>query len=121
MPQWSRSRRSGVTPTGFAQPGKCSAGLNGAAPEGAGSRLLHAGPAGGRADASMEPLPKERGHGNKIHRSAIAKIASMEPLPKERGHKINQEQAQTVKEPQWSRSRRSGVTGQEAADQCDGT
>src|SRR5712691_4661193 len=94
-PQWSRSRRSGVTVKVFRVTAKRlmpqwsrsrRSGLNGAAPEGAGSLvqdllapLLGKKPQWSRSRRSGVTLCRSRTNGD-------PEFASMEPLPKERGH-----------------------------------
>jgi len=115
-------------------PSHASSGLNGAAPEGAGSRgggqwplrpqhrLNGAAPEGAGSPSPRPGLGTEPGglngaapEGAGSRRSEATPyadlIASMEPLPKERVH--DQEQvarAAHADMPQWSRSRRSGFT-----------
>ena len=60
----------------------------------------------------MEPLPKERNHFLDVGgTNGGINLASMEPLPKERNHRcIKWGTEYKDREPQWSRSRRSGIT-----------
>ncbi len=84
-PQWSRSRRSGVTGALDADdPGRGGASMEPLPKERGHVRAER--PVQRGRHASMEPLPKERGHGRRRSSGRLAGCASMEPLPKERGH-----------------------------------
>ena len=60
--------------------------------------------------ASMEPLPEERNHSSTKDAYITAIDASMEPLPEERNHPDLGTALPAFNLPQWSRSRRSGIT-----------
>ena len=134
MPQWSRSRRSGATLSASTGDRADAQRLNGAAPEGAERRARLGRAPRIAADASMEPLPKERSDGDRCLQSAGyvglngaapegAERRRRSPMSAAAHRRLNGAAPEGAERrgpvwrspvcripPQWSRSRRSGAT-----------